>query len=94
MKPFYKDDNADAKMIGMVVGLLVTLLISILVFYNISASVDTTSIDSNFGVDNNETPSANATDSILDQAATFWSIAPIIVIVIVAVIILAYVSKI
>ena len=94
MKPLYKDDNADTKMVGMVVGVLVTLIISILVFYNIAASIDTTTVDSSFGVDNNETPAGNATTEILDQSQTFFAIAPIIAIVIVAVVILAYVSRI
>ena len=94
MKPILKDNDADVKMIGMVVGLLVTIIISILIFYNIAASVDTTTIDTNFGVGNNETPAANASDNILSQSATFFSIAPIIAIVVVAVVILAYVSRI
>jgi len=89
-KSFVKDDEADVKMVGMVVGILVTLIIAVLVFYNIAGSIDTTSIDS----DLTGTPAANATDDTLDQASTFFTIAPIIAIVIVAVVILGYVSKI
>ena len=92
LKPIYKDDHADTKMIGMVVGILVTIIIAVLIFYNIAGSIDTTSIDANFGT--NETPAANATDDTLDQASTFFTIAPIIAIVVVAVVILGYVSKI
>ena len=77
-------------MVGMIVGILVTLMIAVLIFYNIAASIDTTSIDA----DLTGTPAANATDDTLDQAATFFTIAPIIAIVIVAVVILSYVGKI
>ena len=90
LKSLRKDDEADVKMVGMVVGILVTLIIAVLVFYNIAGSIDTTSIDS----DLTGTPAANATDDTLDQASTFFTIAPIIAIVIVAVVILGYVSKI
>jgi len=90
MKPILKNDEADVKMIGAVVGILVTLIIAVLVFYNIAASIDVTTIDAEF----TGTPAANATDATLEQAETFWSIAPIICIVIVAVVILGYVSRI
>jgi len=89
-KSLLEDDEADVKMIGMVVGILVTLIIAVLVFYNIAGSIDTTGIDAGL----TGTPAANATDDTLDQAETFFGIAPIIAIVIVAVVILGYVSKI
>jgi len=90
MRQILKDEKADVKMIGMVVGILVTLIIAVLVFYNIAASIDTTTIDA----DLTGTPAANATDSTLDQAGTFFTIAPIIAIVIVAVVILGFVGRI
>lgn len=74
----------------MVVGLLVTIAIAILVFYNIAASVDVSDIDADLA----GTPAANATNNTLSQSATFFTIAPIIAIVVVAVIILSYVSTI
>ena len=43
---------------------------------------------------NESSIATNATDNILDQAATFFQIAPIIAIVVVAVVILGYVGKI
>ena len=90
MKSLIKDNHADVKMIGAVVGILITLIIAVLVFYNVAGGIDTTSIDA----DLTGTPSANATTDTLDQAATFFQIAPIIAIVVVAVVILGYVSKI
>ena len=87
---FVKNEEADVRMVGAVVGILVTIIIAILVFYNIAGSIDTTGVDA----DLTGTPSLNATNAVLDQAATFFSIAPIIAIVVVAVVILGYVSRI
>ena len=90
MRKILKNNHADVRMIGAVVGILITLIIAVLVFYNIAGSIDTTTIDGEL----TGTPSANATDDTLAQAATFFQIAPIIAIVVVAVVILGYVSKI
>lgn len=90
---FLQDEEGSAKMVGAVVGILVTLIIAVLVFYNIAASIDTTSIDADIG-EASQVDAANATDDTLSQAATFFQIAPIIAIVVVAVVILGYVSKI
>ncbi len=87
---FIKNEEADVRMVGAVVGILVTLIIAVLVFYNIAGSIDTSTIDASL----TGTPAQNATDDTLDQAATFFTIAPIIAIVVVAVVILNYVSKI
>ena len=108
LQSLLKNDEADVKMIGAVVGILITLIIAVLVFYNIAGSIDTTSIDSNFGEYgqgryakggsleqiNGSRPAANATQDTLDQTATFFQIAPIIAIVVVAVVILGYVNRI
>jgi len=77
-------------MIGAVVGIFITLIIAVLVFYNIAGSIDATTVDASL----TGTPAQNATDDTLDQAATFFQIAPIIGIVVVAVVILGYVNKI
>ena len=109
LKSLLDDETADAKMIGGVVGILVTLIIAVLVFYNISANIDYSTADENimenvYGMsdDATSTPVANdtrvfaenATSATLDQAATFFTIAPIIAIVVVAVVILKYVGQI
>lgn len=77
-------------MVGAAVGLLITLIIVVLIYYNIAASIDTTGIDAKLP----GTPAANATEQINDQAATFFTIAPIIAIVIVAVVVIGYVQRI
>jgi len=90
IKEFLRNDSADVKMIGVVIGILVTLIVAVLVFYNIAGSIDTADIDAKL----TGTPAENATQATMDQAGTFFSIAPIIAIVIVAVVILGYVSRI
>ena len=106
MRKLLSDKHADMKMIGGVIGLFVTLLIAIMVLYSIAGSLDPNSLDSSLfgkktgvgdGLGNeqfNQTPADNATSPILNQAETFFTIAPIIGIVIVAVIILMYVGRI
>ncbi len=59
-----------------------------LIYYNIVASIDTTSIDAKLP----GTPAANATAQINSQAQTFFAIAPIVGIVIVAVVVISYVQ--
>jgi len=73
MKKLLENKAGSVQMIGAVVGILITLIIAVLVFYNVAGSIDTTGIDA----DLTGTPSANATDDTLDQAGTFFSIAPI-----------------
>lgn len=91
LKKLWADKDANTAMIGAVVGIMVTIIIAVLVFYNIAASIDTADIDAEFGAG---TPAGNATNATLDQAETFFTIAPIIGIVVVAVVILDYVSRI
>jgi hypothetical protein len=91
MKQFlYGKDRAQMGMVGAAVGLLITLIIVVLIYYNISASIDTTAVDAKLP----GTPAANATGNVNSQAATFFTIAPIIAIVIVAVVVIGYVQRI
>jgi len=96
MRSLYVDDKADARMIGGVIGILITLIIAVLVFYNIAGSIDTSTIDANFDGNNGTFAgyATNASNATQDQAATFFAIAPIIAIVVVAVVILKYVGQI
>ena len=99
-----EDDKGNVQMIGAVVGILVTLIIAVLVFYNVATALDNSTVDANIRENvygeggtvwkNGTTFAQNATDDTLSQAATFFTIAPIIAIVIVAVIILKYVGDI
>lgn len=93
MRKFFADESADAKTVGTVIALFITIAISLLVVFNIAASIDYTSIDADIGGTAN-TPSENATRNAITQAETFYTIAPIIGIVLVAVVILRYVGMI
>ena len=90
--PFAHNKEGETKVVTMVISFLMVLGISVLIFYNIMASIDTTTIDANFG-GTNMTPALNGTTEVLDQAATFYQVAPILAIVIIAVVIIAYVKK-
>lgn len=95
IRKLLKNDDGNVKMVGAVVGLFVTLAVVILVFYNIAASIDADALDQTWKTnDALGFPANNATNATLDQAATFFTIAPIIGIVVVAVVILGYVSRI
>ena len=90
MRRMLKDNHAQMAMVGQAVGLLITLIIVVLVYYNIAASIDTTSVDGILP----GSPARNATAAVNTQAATFFTIAPIIVLVIVAVVVIGYVKMI
>jgi hypothetical protein len=86
----HQKDHAQMGMVGAAVGLLITLIIVVLIYWNIAASIDTTAIDAKLP----GTPAGNATTQINAQATTFFTIAPIIAIVIVAVVVIGYVQRI
>ena len=97
------NNHAQMSMIGVAVGLLITLMIVIVIYYNISASINTSHVDAAFNRGkvgwletgtNGSRPATNATTQINNQAATFFTIAPIIAIVIVAVVVIGYVQRI
>lgn len=86
-------------MVGSAVGLLITLIVVVLIFYNISASTYNNMPRGNvtrYGayLSTVYNASHNATTSTNSQAATFFTIAPIIAIVIVAVVVIGYVQRI
>lgn len=93
MKKLLNNKKADVRVVSQAVGILVLIFVSILVFYNIAASIDYDTVDGNIGAAHAQ-PALNASNATMDQAATFYTIAPIIVIVIVAVVILRYVGMI
>jgi len=93
------DLKGDVKTVSTAVGILITLIIAILVFYNVASGVDVSDVDERLGDavgynGSSVTHATNSSDDILAQGATFFQIAPIIVIVLVAVVILRYVGMI
>jgi hypothetical protein len=89
--------------IGAAVGLLITLAIVVLIYFNVAGSMNTNAIDDKLGATFNGTtgayisgprPAYNATGQINAQATTFFTIAPIISIVICAIVVISYVQRI
>lgn len=65
----------------LAVATAITIAISIVIIYSILGGIDTTTIDAGL----TGTPSANATGSLVAGLATFFTIAPIYLIVLIAV---------
>ena len=100
----FRNNDGSVQMVGVAVATLVSILIAVMVVYNIAASIDTDTDDQialniqdtlgegdGTAGDDHANYSGNATRDVLDQSATFFTIAPLIVVVMVAVIILGYV---
>ena len=95
-RKFLTNKDADVSLIGAAVAILVTIMVSVLIVYNIASSIDAGDVDTDLqeaiGNDANDvTYAANATMSALDQSETFYVLAPLIVIVLIAVTILGYI---
>lgn len=89
-KSFWKlvnDDHADVNMILAAVVMAIALAIGVLIVYNVIGSVDTTTIDAGLTGE----PAQNATYALVNGTNTFYTIAPIALIVVAAVGILGYV---
>ena len=90
------NDKANIAIVGQAIGLLITLIVIVLVYYNISTvgfhtmnyAAESTYQSSIWNASN------NASTSIQNQAATFFTIAPIIVLVMVAVAVIGYIKMI
>jgi len=74
-------------MILSAIVMAIVFAIGIIIVFNVIASVDTTTIDA----DLTGTPAANATDDLLSNVETFYTVGPIALIVVAAVGILSYV---
>jgi len=74
-------------MILAAIVMAIALAIGIIIVFNVIAAVDTTTIDAGL----TGTPAANATDDLLTNTETFYTVAPIAMIVVAAVGILGYV---
>ena len=94
MRKLLKNTEGNVKMVGAVAGILIMLIIAVLVFYNIVSGIDYTSLNADAGPMATSTEVTNASEELVAQSETFFTIAPIVAIVIVAVVILGYVSRI
>ena len=85
MKQLLDDDEGSVKMVGSVVGILVTLIVAILVFFSIAGNLggqlddlddDVAAAKGETGWPaTNSTEATNATNNILSQSETFFTIA-------------------
>jgi len=90
-------NHGSIAMVGSAVGLLITLIISVLIFYSMLASSPSlpapgAGASSYYKALQNQ--SENSSSVISSQASTFFTIAPIVAIVIVAVVVIGYVQRI
>lgn len=74
-------------MILTAIIMAIVFAIGIVVVYNVLASVDATTIDAEL----TGTPAENATDDLITNVNTFYTVGPIVLIVVAAVGILSYV---
>lgn len=106
MRKLFRNTHGNA-LIGAAVAIFVTIMVSIVIYFSIAGSIDNQDLDyriaenifndpagGNDDYRNNTTFAANATTSVNNQMETFYSIAPLIGIIVVAVIVLMYVSRI
>lgn len=96
--------EADTAVVSKVIAVFITIFVAILLVYTIAGSMNAHDTDKDLwgptwnngsgGLAYNTTPMQNATNNSIEQSATFFTIAPIIAIVMVAVVILRYVGMI
>jgi len=87
MRKLRNNTHGDMSMILTAVVMAIALAIGIIIVFNVIAAVDTTTIDAGL----TGTPAANATDDLLTNTETFYTVAPIALIIVAAVGILGYV---
>ena len=80
-----KNNKGSVDIILMAVVAAIVIAISLIIVYSVIGGLDTATIDA----DLTGTPSFNATDNLLDNLGTFYTIAPIYLVVLAAVAIIA-----
>jgi len=87
MRRLLKNNHGDMNIIISAVVAAIALAIGIIIVFNVLASLDTTDVDGSF----NGTPAGNSTTDIQTNVETFYTVMPIVLIVMAAVAILSYV---
>lgn len=75
------NNKGNVDIIIMAVVAAIVIAISLIIVYSVVGGLDTTTIDA----DLTGTPSANATENLLDNLETFYTISPIYIVVLAAV---------
>ena len=96
MKKLLSNQDGDMNMILAAVTMAIVFVIGIIIIFNVYAALDTSTIDaslaSNLGHNASlMTDAGNATDDLLTNTETFFTVGPIALIVVAAVGILSYV---
>lgn len=82
MKPILKNKKASAGAVGTIIAILIVIVVGLLVYWNISSSIATGS-----------TEGAIVHSSVNNTSQTVFTLAPIVAIVFIASIVLAYVAR-
>lgn len=91
----FRNRSAGVQTIGVAIAAMVTVVIGLVVFFNIAASVDPHTLDTSLQSSISNTGAfhaENATNATLAQAETFFTIIPLVFVIIAAVMILSYVG--
>ena len=94
LKKILYNEEGDMNMILAAIVMAIVFAIGIIIVYNVLGSLDVSTIDSNLQTaldDSATTPAANATDDLITNVNTFYTVGPIALIVVAAVGILSYV---
>jgi len=90
LREFVKNRDADVNMILTAVVMAIVFAISITIIYSVLAGVDYSTIDGNFGTAA-QTPSVNATENLVSNLNTFYTLGPIAIIIVASVGIIGYI---
>ena len=98
MRPLLKNKTADMSMILTAILIAITLAVGVIVVWNVLGSIDTADVDDDiqtnvYGDSTKDTirPAYNASLDVEGNTETFYTIAPIMLIVVAAVGILSYI---
>jgi len=94
LKNILKNEDGDMNMILAAIVMAIVFAIGIIIVYNVIGSLDVSTIDSNLQTslgDSAATPAQNATEDLITNVNTFYTVGPIALIVVAAVGILSYV---
>jgi hypothetical protein len=78
------NNHGDVNIVLMAVVAAIVIAISIPIVFSVLSGINLTDVDGNFG-GVNETPASNATENLVGNLETFYSISPIYIVVLAAV---------
>ena len=90
MKKFFTNTEADVNMILTAIVMAIVFSISIAVVWSVLGGINYTTIDSGIG-GATTTPSFNASETLVSNLDTFYTLGPIAIVVVAAVGIIGYV---